>query len=38
MGLYVERVQVPATASVLDRILGLTGRDPNLIVISRADR
>jgi uncharacterized protein (TIGR03086 family) len=29
MGVYGDRVQVPDTASVLDRILGLTGRDPN---------
>ncbi|MBA3417556.1 MAG: TIGR03086 family protein [Geodermatophilaceae bacterium] len=29
MGVYGERVQVPDTASVLDRILGLTGRNPN---------
>lgn len=28
MGIYAERVPVPDTASVLDRILGLTGRDP----------
>ncbi len=29
MGIYAERVPVPDTASVLDRLLGLTGRDPN---------
>ncbi len=29
MGVYGARVQVPDTAPVLSRILGLTGRDPN---------
>ncbi|NDL56592.1 TIGR03086 family protein [Phytoactinopolyspora sp. XMNu-373] len=28
MGVYAERVPVPADAPVLDQILGLTGRDP----------
>lgn len=28
MGVYGDPVQVPATAAVLDRTLGLTGRDP----------
>ena len=28
MGVYRDRVEVPDTASMLDKILGLTGRDP----------
>jgi len=28
MGVYRDRVEVPDTASVLDKILGMTGRDP----------
>lgn len=28
MGVYADEVPVPATAPVLDRLLGLTGRDP----------
>jgi uncharacterized protein (TIGR03086 family) len=30
MGVYGPEVKVPDDAPVLDRILGLTGRDPNL--------
>jgi uncharacterized protein (TIGR03086 family) len=36
MGVYADQVQVPETASVLDRILGLTGRDPNWTAHSTA--
>ncbi|MGI8653275.1 MAG: hypothetical protein ACR2I7_10825 [Geodermatophilaceae bacterium] len=29
IGIYAEPVPVPDTGPVLDRLLGLTGRDPN---------